>query len=137
MEEKMSIIVDTIHGKVPLDVTNPNFTWRELILPPIKAIVVQQGHHAAEIGEYTQYNFMVEVIQQTASMGGVGGLPEVSRFWVMGNIEKRVDLYIFHLYKGVITRFERSTEPWGAELDGASTTGWKLGATKMENGILA
>lgn len=134
----MSIIVDTIHGKVPLDVTNPNFTWRELILPPIKAIVVQQEHHAAEIGEYTQYNFMVEVIQQTVGMGSAGsGSTEVSRFWVMGNIDKRVDLYIFHLYKGMITRFERSTAPWGAELDGASTTGWKIGVTKQDSGILA
>jgi hypothetical protein len=129
MNENMSIVVETVHGNIPLDIHNPAFTWRGLVFPPIKSIIVRQGHHAAEISEYQQYNFMIEVTQQTVGMGGALGIGdiEVRRFWVMGNVDKRVDLYIFDVYKGIITKFEKKTEPWGAELDGASTTGWKLG----------
>ena len=129
MTEALSIVVETAHGNIPLDINKSDFTWRGLVFPPIKSIIVRQGHHAAEIGEYQQYNFMLEVTQQTVGMGGALGLGniEVRRFWVMGNVDKRVDLYVFDVYKGMVTKFEKKTEPWGAEFDGASTTGWKIG----------
>lgn len=138
MTEKLQIIVNTIHGKKELDIYSPDFTWRNIVFPPITSIVVKQGHHSAEIGEYQQYNFMLEVIQQLAGFGNVGSdSSEISRFWIMGNMDMKVDLYIFDCYKGVISRFSRDTQPWGAELDGASTTGWKLGVVPENSPIIS
>lgn len=137
MSEKLEIVVITENGaKIPLDIYSRNFTWRDLILPPIKSIIVRQGHHAAEIGEYTQFNFMLEVTQQTVGFGTADvsfGPIEPRKFWIMGNVDKRVDLYIFECYKGAIISFARDTQAWGSEFDGASTSGWKLGETKKDS----
>jgi hypothetical protein len=134
---RVQIIVTTAFGKIPLDIYSNNFTWRDLIFPPIKSIIVQQGHHAAEIANYEQYNFMLEVTQQLIGMGSTGSSTiEPRRFWVMGNVGKKVDLYVFECYQGVITNFQREEQPWGAEFDGASTSGWKLGIEQTESGII-
>jgi hypothetical protein len=134
---RVQILVVTDFGKIPLDIYSHQFTWRDLIFPPIKTIIVQQGQSKAEIYDYEQYNFLLEVTQQLSSFGGVGSSSlEPRRFWVMGNVDKLVDLYIFDCYKGVITASHKETHPWGAELDGASTTGWKMGIEKTEKIIV-
>jgi len=126
---KIDIIVNTEYGGVPMHIYSPTFSWRELMFPPIKAITVSQGQHSAEISDYEQYNFIVEVSQNMVSMSG----PTVDRveprkFIVMGKMGSRVDLYIFSVYQGMIKTFQRDIAKWGAELDGSSTSGWKKGA---------
>lgn len=137
MNERINILVTTVFGnKIPLDIYANDFTWRNLVLPNIKSIIVQQGGHAAEISGYEQYNFLLEVTQQliTASVGSSALEPRT--FWVMGKTENKVDLYVFSCYKGNITQFNKQTEPWGAELDGASTSGWKLGEDETASNII-
>jgi hypothetical protein len=128
--DNIEILVKTGFGVVPLNIYSPDFSWRESIFPPIVSITVRQGHHAAEIGDYEQYNFIMEVTMTMVSMNGpVAENIEPRRFWVMGKRGEQVDLYIFNLNKGIIHTFQRDVANWGAELEGASTTGWKKGVT--------
>ena len=140
MNDKLEIIVDTIHGKIPLEIYNPNFTWRELVFPPIRSITVKQGNQSARFEEYTQYNFLLEVTQETVagfSDNPIAGMRiEPRRFWIFGNVDMRVEKFEFHIYRGVVTGFNKTTETWGSEHDGASTSGWKLGVSKSDSSII-
>jgi hypothetical protein len=127
--EKIEILVITSQGKIPLNIYSHQFTWRELVLPPILAITVKQGHQTAEIKDYQQFNFLLEVIQKLPGFGGqVGDETKIPiSIMVMGNVDKRVDVYRFQIYHGKIVAMSTSEEVWGAELEGASTSGWKIG----------
>lgn len=123
----LEIVVKTIHGYIPLHIYSPEFSWRGLVFPPIVSIKVGQGNHVAEIGDYEQYNFMLEATKTAAGFTPGSESTDIRRFWVMGKKDLRVDLYIFSLQNGIIKTFQRDTAVWGSELDGASTTGWKVG----------
>lgn len=130
-ESAIKIIVNTTNGGVPMNIYNPDFSWRQLVFPPIKSIIVAQGHHSAEIGDYDQYNFLIEVTQRMVGFGSSEGTETATprKFIVMGCKGTRVDLYEFSIMGNVITKFTRDTEAWGSEYEGASTTGWKKGLT--------
>ena len=108
--DNLEILVKTSFGVVPLNIYSPEFSWRETIFPPIISVTVKQGHHAAEIGDYEQYNFIMEVTMNMISISGpVAESVDPRRFWIMGKRGDKVDLYIFNLNKGIIHSFSSRT----------------------------